>query len=218
MNSTIFNKFKTNKNEENAKYMKAYLKDKFEFLGIKAPLRKELQKDILSNIDKKAPIDKDLVIFLWNQEYREFQYLAIDYLIKKKKMLEKEDIEFLEELIITKSWWDTVDLIDSHLVGEICKMHPELIESHILNWSKSENLWLRRTSILYQLKYKEKVDIDVLSNVICSNLNDTDFFIKKAIGWILREYSKTNTLWVKDFVENHNLSPLSKREASKYLN
>lgn len=218
MNSTIFNKFKTHENEENAKYMKSYLKDKFEFLGIKAPLRKELQKDILSNIDKKAPIDKDLVTFLWNQDYREFQYLAIDYLIKKKKILQKEDMEFLEELITTKSWWDTVDLIDSHLVGEICKMYPELIESHILNWSKSENLWLRRTSILYQLKYKEEVDVNVLSNVICSNLSDTDFFIKKAIGWVLREYSKTNPLWVKEFVENHNLSPLSKREASKYLN
>lgn len=213
----IINKFKENKNEENAQAMKKYMKDKFEFLGIKSPLRKELQREFLKGIDKKAPIDKSLVQVQWKEDAREYQYLALDYLVKEKKKLQKEDITFLKELITTKSWWDSVDLIASHLVGEICKIYPELVDEYILKWSIDEDMWLRRTSILYQLKYKENLDTKILEKVIKVNANDKEFFIRKAIGWALREYSKTNKEWVEKFINDNELSPLSIKEASKYI-
>lgn len=213
----IIDIFKENRNEENSVYMKKYMKDKFEFLGIKSSKRKELQKEFFKDIDKKSPIDKTLVNNLWSKNYREYQYLAIDYLIKKKKKLEKEDILFVKELITNKSWWDSVDLIASHLLGEICKLYPEIVDEYIIDWSKDENLWIRRSTILYQLKYKENVDTNILECVIRNNKEDNDFFIRKAIGWMLREYSKTNKEWVKVFISENELSKLSIKEASKYL-
>lgn len=213
----IIDIFKENRNEENSVYMKKYMKDKFDFLGIKSSKRKELQKEFFKDIDKKSPIDKTLVNNLWSKNYREYQYLAIDYLIKKKKKLEKEDILFVKELITNKSWWDSVDLIASHLLGEICKLYPEIVDEYIIDWSKDENLWIRRSTILYQLKYKENVDTNILECVIRNNKEDNDFFIRKAIGWMLREYSKTNKEWVKVFISENELSKLSIKEASKYL-
>lgn len=213
----IIDIFKENRNEENAVYMKKYMKDKFDFLGIKSSKRKELQKEFFKDIDKKSPIDKTLVNNLWSENYREYQYLAIDYLIKKKKKLAKEDILFIKELITNKSWWDSVDLIASHLLGEICKLYPEIVDEYIIDWSKDENLWIRRSTILYQLKYKENVDTNILERVIRNNKEDNDFFIRKAIGWMLREYSKTNKEWVKVFISKNELSKLSIKEASKYL-
>lgn len=213
----IINVFIENRNEDNAKYMKAYMKDNFEYLGIKTPLRKELEKEFLKEKSKEALIDKDFVKMLWNYEYRELQYVALDYLVKQKKKLQKDDIHFIRDLIITKSWWDTIDLIASHLVGEICKKYPELIDEYILNWSTDENMWIRRTAILYQLKYKQDTDRNILEKVIKDNIEDEEFFIRKAIGWALREYSKTNKDWVSEFVANNRLSKLSEKEASKYL-
>ncbi len=213
----IINVFIENRNEDNAKYMKAYMKDNFEYLGIKTPLRKELEKEFLKEKSKEALIDKELVRELWRNEYREFQYVALDYLVKQKKKLQKEDITFIRELIVTKPWWDTIDLIASHLVGEICKKYPELINEYILNWSTDENMWIRRTAILYQLKYKQDTDRNILEKVIKYNIEDEEFFIRKAIGWALREYSKTNKDWVSEFVANNRLSKLSEKEASKYL-
>ena len=167
-------------------------------------------------MDKKAPINKELVESLWNEEFKEFQYLG-DYLIREKKKLQKDDINFIKNLITKKPWWDTVDLIASHLVGEICKKYPELVDEYILKWSQGEDMWLRRTAILFQLKYKENTNTKVLEKVILDNNEDKEFFIEKAIGWALREYSKTNKEWVKNFIATNKLSNLSIREASKYL-
>ena len=213
----ILNVFIENRNEDNAKYMKAYMKDNFEYLGIKTPLRKELEKEFLKEKSKEALIDKDFVKMLWNYEYRDLQYVGLDYLVKQKKKLQKEDINFIKDLIITKSWWDTIDLIASHLVGELCKKYPELIDEYILDWSEDSNMWLRRTSILTQLKFKSDTKTDILEKVIQANIEDEEFFIRKAIGWALREYSKTNKEWVSEFVANNRLSKLSEKEASKYL-
>lgn len=213
----IINEFINNHNEENAKAMKAYLKDNFEFLGVKTPLRKQLCKEFLKEKSKEAFIDEALVKELWANEYREIQYIAIDYLIKQKKKLQREHIALIKDLIITKSWWDSVDLIASHLAGELGRKYPELIEEYFLPWSESENMWLRRTAILYQLKYKENTNTDILKQVIKANLHHEEFFIRKAIGWSLREYSKSNQEWVREFIANNKLSKLSEKEASKYL-
>ena len=213
----VVEKFKVNGNEENAKAMKAYLKDQFEFLGIKSPERKDLQKEFLKSIDKNSEINKVWILQLWNYQYREFQYIAMDYLIKLKKNLKEEHMELIEVLIVTNSWWDTVDILASHMVGELCRMYPNLIEKYILKWAVSENVWLRRTAIIYQIKYKETVDTRMLEYAICENMSDNEFFIRKAIGWSLREYSKVNKSWVKEFISKNKLSSLSVREASKYL-
>lgn len=214
----IIDKFMQNKAPNNAAPMKAYMKNQFEFLGIKTPLRKELEKPFFKKLDKNSPIDREFVKSLWKEEYREFQYLGVDYLIKEKKKLQNDDIHFIKELIINKSWWDTIDLIASHLVGEICQKYPKLIDEYILKWSQDENMWLRRTAILFQLKYKENTNTEVLEKVILNNNEDNEFFIEKAIGWALREYSKSNKEWVKIFISSYKLSKLSVKEGSKYLN
>lgn len=213
----VVNKFRNNSNPEEAVAMVKYLKGQFKFLGIKSHKRKELQKDFLKSLNNKEPINKVWVLQLWSYEEREFQYLAMDYLIKKKKALTKEYIELIEILILTKSWWDTVDLLASTLVGYLCKEYPELVSEYIVSWATHENMWLRRTAIIYQLKYKEQVDVDILEYVIEKNSNDNDFFIRKAIGWALRQYSKSNKQWVKEFINTHELSNLSVKEGSKYI-
>lgn len=209
--------FKDNKDKENAISMKKYMKDNFEFLGIKSPKRKELQKEYVKEISKDNYINYDLVSELWKQEEREFQYVAIDYLVKNKKKLVKKDIDLIENMIVTKSWWDTIDPIASNLLGELCKKYQELIDEYIIRWSTSNNMWLRRSAILFQLKYKENTDTKLLESIIQNNNEDKEFFINKAIGWILREYSKTNPQWVKEFIENNKLSKLSIKEGSKYI-
>lgn len=213
----IIDIFKYNENKENAVSMKKYLKDNFEFLGIKKPERSKLQKEYIKEISKDQNINTDIVKKLWEMDEREFQYLALDYLVKNKKKLNKENINLIEYLIVTKSWWDTVDIIATHLVGQMCQTHKELIKEYIIKWSTSENMWLRRTAILFQLKYKENVDTKLLTQIIHYNNLSKEFFINKAIGWMLREYSKTNPKWVKEFIDTNELSRLSVREGSKYL-
>ena len=180
------------KNEDDAIAMSLYMRNKFKFLGIKSPKRKEIFKQIFENFKNNKEIDKEFVVKFFNKDYREFQYIAIDYLIKMKKYFLKDDIFFIKDLIITKSWWDTVDLIASNLLGEICKKYPSLIDEQIVFWINDENMWLRRSSIIFQLRYKENTNLEILQKSIESNIDDDEFFIQKAIGWALREYSKTD--------------------------
>ena len=205
------------KNEDDAIAMSSYMRNKFKFLGIKSPKRKEIFKEIFENFKNNKEIDKEFVLKFFNKDYREFQYIAIDYLIKMKKYFLKDDIFFIKDLIITKSWWDTVDLIASNLLGQICKKYPSLIDEQIVFWINDDNMWIRRSSIIFQLRYKENTNLEILQKSIESNIDDNEFFIQKAIGWALREYSKTDYKWVLNFINNHNLSKLSKREAEKYI-
>lgn len=213
----IINTFREYEDKKQAISMAKYMKNQFVFLGIKTPKRRELQKDFFKSLNKNEPINKVWILQLWSYEYREFQYLALDYLVKKKNVLTLDCMGLIETLIITKSWWDTVDILASHIVGSLCEKYPNLIEEYILKWAVHENMWLRRASILYQLKYKKNLNKDILEYAIMENCYDDEFFIKKAIGWALREYSKINPKWVKDFIEKSNLSKLSIKEASRYL-
>ena len=209
--------FEENRNEDNAGPMKKYMKDHFPFLGIKSPLRKELEKQFFKETEiLKAPFDKDFVTGLWEKDEREYHYTAITYIGKFIKKLPKEVIPFLEKLIITKSWWDSVDSI-APLVGELVRKYPEIIEENIDGWAVDDNIWLRRTAILFQLKYKQQTNENLLFDYISKNADSNEFFIQKAIGWALREYSKTNPASVKAFIEGNKLAPLSIREGSKYL-
>lgn len=217
MINNIISSLYQNKDPEKAVKMAAYMKDNFPFLGIQKPQRELLTKEFLKQAKKEKAIDWDIANKLWDLPEREFQYLAIDYLIALKNLIDEADIDRIEKLIITKSWWDTVDIIASVLVGNVCKKHPEIIQSHISIWMESSNIWLARTAILFQLKYKEKTDTQLLRKIIMKNKEQKEFFIAKAIGWILREYSKTDKEWVSEFINNNTLQPLSVREGSKYL-
>lgn len=209
--------YEENRNEENAGPMKKYMKDHFPFLGIKSPLRKELEKQFFKETEiLKVPFNKDFVMGLWEKDEREYHYAAITYTGKFIKKLPKDLIPFLEMLITAKSWWDSVDSI-APLVGELARRYPEVIEETIDGWSVDDNFWLRRTAILFQLKYKQQTNESLLYDYIVKNADSKEFFIQKAIGWALREYSKTNPVSVKAFIEGNQLAPLSVREGSKYL-
>lgn len=210
--------FENNRNKQLAEPMKKYMKNLFPFLGIKKPERAKLmrtffqQSGILHN-----PIQMEFIKSLWKQDEREYQYAALDYLEKSLQKLDKSHLPFLEGLITTKSWWDTVDAIAPKSVGIIAKKYPEVILETIEGWAYGDHLWLRRAALLFQLKYKDQTDESILYRYIEQNAESNEFFIQKAIGWVLREYSKTNPQSVKQFIESHTLSSLSIREGSKYI-
>ncbi|MDD2621138.1 MAG: DNA alkylation repair protein [Syntrophomonadaceae bacterium] len=209
--------FYEHRDSQKAEPMAAYMKNKFFYLGIPKPERSRLQREFINKVKKEKTIDWKLLNTLWELPEREFQYLAIDYLIALSGSLSKGDIENIEFFIISKSWWDTVDLLASKIIGKMCAQYPELISTHIVKWSEIDNIWLIRTAILFQLKFKEKTDTQLLDMIISKNSQTKEFFINKAIGWILREYSKSNQEWVRNFLNSHHLHSLSVREASKYL-
>ena len=203
-------------NPDDAVAMKAYMKNKFEFLGVKTPARRKLAKTFFKQ-QTDSVIDWDFINEAWNNPYRELQYAALDYLEIRKKLLTPSDLPRLKKLAQIKSWWDTIDFLDC-LVGSIIARFPETKEI-ILSWSCDEDIWLRRLAIDHQLLRKEETDTELLEKILVNNLGQTEFFINKAIGWALRDYSKTNPDWVRDFIERHRteMAALSIREGSKYL-
>ena len=207
-----------NRNELLAESMSKYMQDKFRFLGVRGATRTEIYKKYFPDARKTKTIDWDFVENCWNKEEREFQYVVVYYLKAMQKFLKREDISRLKYLIVTKSWWDTVDLL-AKVVGSLI-IRIEGYDQIMLEWSKDSNIWLRRVAILYQLSLKDKVDKQVLDEILVNNLGDSEFFINKAIGWALRDYSKFNPEWVREFLEKNknDMVNLSLREASKYLN
>lgn len=214
--SSFVNLMEKNRNAENAAAMKKYMKDLFPFLGIKAPERRKLSRSFIKGFCTVEDF-KPYVLNLWELPEREYQYVAVDFLVKKKKHLDTCDIDFIEYLVVTKSWWDTVDAIASHLVGAVFSKRPELIQKRGEDWLNSENIWLQRTMILFQLKYKEQTDEELLFSIIERTRHIEEFFIQKAIGWALREYSKTSPQAVDRFIGTRELSSLAKREGLKHI-
>jgi len=212
------NLFRKNSNPENAFFMKKYMKDKFIFLGLKSPERRMLTREFFKNHNypEITNIEK-IVSKLWNMEEREFQYFAMELVEKMLKQMTQKDIQLLEYLVVNKSWWDTVDFIAANLIGKHFSNFPGLIQQMNEKWISSENMWLNRSALLFQLKYKTNLDTKLLEQNILKCRGSKEFFIRKAIGWVLREYSKTDPAWVKKFVDSTALSPLSQREALKWL-
>lgn len=203
-------------NPDDAVTMRAYMTNKFDFLGVKTPARRKLSKAFFKQ-QTDSVIDWDFINEAWSNPYRESQYIALDYLEIRKKLLTPSDLPRLKKLAQTKSWWDTIDFLD-RLVGSIIARFPETKEI-ILAWSCDEDIWLRRLAIDHQLLRKEETDTESLEKILVNNLDQTEFFINKAIGWALRDYSKTNSDWVRDFIQRHReeMAALSIREGSKYL-
>ena len=209
--------FEENRNELLAESMSKYMQDKFRFLGVRGATRTEIYKKYFPDARKTKTIDWDFVESCWNKEEREFQYVVVYYLKAMQKFLKREDISKLKYLIVTKSWWDTVDLL-AKVIGSLV-IRIEGYDKIMLEWSKDSNIWLRRVAILYQLSLKDKVDEIILDKILVDNLGDNEFFINKAVGWALRDYSKFNPEWVREFIKKNkdNMANLSIREASKYI-
>lgn len=209
--------FDTHSNPERAISMSKYMKGQFSFYGIAAADRKNLYKDFLKTEKKQGTLDWAFLDQCYADDHREFQYLAYDYLLAMKKQVFFEDISFVKALVMKKSWWDTVDFL-AQVVGNIA-LKDSRVEEEMLAWSQEENIWVRRVAILYQLRFKQKTNTTQLEQIILNCVGTNEFFINKAIGWALREYSKTNPDWVRDFLEKYQeqMANLSIREASKYL-
>ena len=213
----LINDLEENRNELLAESMSKYMQDKFRFLGVRGASRTKIYKKYFPEARKSKEIDWEFIENCWNKEEREFQYVVVSYLKAMQKFLKREDISRLKYLIVTKSWWDTVDLL-AKVVGSLV-ICIEGYDQIMLEWSKDNNMWLKRVAILYQLSLKEKVDEIILDKILVNNLGDIEFFINKAIGWALRDYSKYNPEWVKEFIRKNkdNMANLSIREASKYI-
>jgi 3-methyladenine DNA glycosylase AlkD len=210
--------FEKNADPSLAPAMKKYMRDQFEYLGIKSPKFKELLKGFLAKNGLPPIGELDTVAReLWSLPQREFQYLGGSLVGRCEKQLPADFIETLESLIITKSWWDTVDSIAGGVVGTHIKRYPAVKKKYLARWRKSDNFWLRRTTILFQLNYKQETDFDLLCDIIRENLDSKEFFINKAIGWSLRQYARIDPKVVKKFVKASPLHPLSRREAMKHL-
>jgi 3-methyladenine DNA glycosylase AlkD len=210
--------FEQHANAKKAIEMEAYMLNQFPFFGIQAPIRKKLQKAFLRehSLHSLERLEQ-IVSNCFGQPQREFHYFAIALFTTHKTLWIKDSALFIDYCIQQKSWWDTVDGMASDWFKAYFKLFPAQTKPVTARWNKSKNIWLQRSSIMFQKSYKKDTDTNLLSTYIIRHIDSTEFFIQKAIGWALREYSKTNPTWVKEFVEKNKLAPLSKREALKRI-
>ncbi len=210
--------YEANANPDLAAGMQKYMRNLFVCYGIYNPKRKELHREFFEAYG--FPPDEQLnplIKILWDLPQRDYQYFGMVLLEKTMKKADQQRIDLYEHMIINKSWWDTVDYIAAWLVGQQFKIYPNQIQKYTNRWMNSGNIWLQRTCVIYQLKYKKETDTKLLTKFIDSLAGSKEFFIRKAIGWALREYSKTDPEWVKNFINSHDLAPLSSREGMKWI-
>lgn len=199
--------------------MQAYMKTDQPFYGVQAGVRKKLLKAATKDFKNiRRQEYEQIVLELWEGKYREEMYQALEVACHYKKFRDEASWPLYEKLTRSATWWDTLDWIAGHLVGLLVLEHRHL-ETNLTNWSEDPNLWVRRASLLAHLKHKETTNTKLLTDTILKLCHEQEFFIRKAIGWALRQYSHTNPKWVKDFVSKHEqkLSGLSKREALKHI-
>ena len=205
-------------NPEDAIQQKSYMRDKFEFFGIKANPRRKATREFIKK-DKRPEYGnlEDVVKRLWELPEREFQYFGQELVEQYRDDFDREIIGLLEYMIINKSWWDTVDMIAKKLIGSYIWKFSDQRSDYLSKWISSDNIWLQRTAILFQLGYKENTDIELLFEIINQLKYIDEFFIQKAIGWALREYSKIDGAIITEFINNNQMSALAEREALKRI-
>lgn len=204
-------------NETDAIPMKKYMKNHFEFYGIKAVARKTVVSAFVKEFGMLSEDGLDEFVRLcWDHPYRELHYACLD-IIQKEKKPKVERLELYEWMILHRSWWDSVDAIAPNLLGKLLQQNPQLIKENTLRYVQSGELWLQRSALIFQLKYKTDVDLPLLFNYCEMLAHHKDFFIRKAIGWSLRQAGKFYPNEVKDFVAKTELGNLSVREALKHL-
>jgi len=203
-------------NPENAHWMRQYMRNKYLFIGIKKPEQALVFRDIYK-IYGKSEEWYEVSSELFAMPEREFQYVAMAYLLKAKNSWDSRVPLLVHRWVDENSWWDVVDVLGPKVLGLYFQRYPQERSEWISLWIKSPNFWHQRLCILFQLDYKKKTDVTLLSSIILSLNTSKEFFIQKAIGWSLRQYARTDPEWVLDFVDNHPLMPLSKREALKHF-
>ena len=216
---SLENSYAEKRNPENAFFMAKYMKNNFLFFGIKTDDRRKIFKEIWKENQNEVSLHaREIALELYSKPERELHYCGIEILLKSlKKSYKKEDIKLIEKLILTNSWWDSVDTIAKYILGQYLLELPLETKNTVNRFSNSENMWLNRSAILFQLGYKEKTNFDLLKEICEKHQNSKEFFIQKAIGWALREYAKTNPEAVKNYINNSNLKPLSKKEGLKNI-
>jgi 3-methyladenine DNA glycosylase AlkD len=206
------------RNEENREAMEKYMKNHFSFFGIKSPERKRIVAPVMKEFQGISEEERlKAALLLFQKPERECQYTALAFLEKGVKKAPEQAIDTYKQLLQTKSWWDTVDPIASNLCGGYFLRYPDKLSPYTEAWRKADHMWVRRSSVLHQLKYKEKTEEALLFRTIDTLKSEKEFFIEKAIGWALREYSKTNAEAVVHFLETTDVRPLSQREGLKWL-
>jgi 3-methyladenine DNA glycosylase AlkD len=202
---------------ERAASMAAYMRDQFPFLGIPGPLQKSLGRQVLAGLARpdEAAV-RAVALGCWALPEREYRYFACGYLRRYVKACSADLLPVVRELIVTQPWWDTVDALAAHVVGPLVLRYPPLVAT-MDAWVADEDMWLARTALLHQLTYKADTDVPRLFDYCLRQAGHRDFFIRKAIGWALREYAWTNPAAVRSFVAGTPLSGLSRREALKNL-
>jgi 3-methyladenine DNA glycosylase AlkD len=207
--------------------MQTYMKSTTPYLGVRTPVVRALVR-ALERDHPATDAGRRLatVRTLWDSAtYREQRYAAIELLDTRSArtlfatgvMHEAGALAVVEHLIRTGGWWDYVDGV-SHRVGDLLRSHPKELTEIVKAWANDPDLWIRRSSIICQLGFKQQTNLDLLGYAVEVNLADPEFFLRKAIGWALREYARTDPDWVRSFAGTHALSPLSRREALKHLN
>ena len=209
---------------QRASQQQAYMKSAIPFAGVPMPQVRRLAKQTLTD---HPPLDKDswltTIAAIWEgARYREEKHVALEMLAinkLRKRWLEPGDLPLLKNLIVSGAWWDFVDPLSIQHVGYLLTHFNAEVQPHMYKWAEEDNLWVRRSAILCQLKFKGDTDTNLLQHAIQHSMSDNNFFARKAIGWALREYSKTHPDFVQHYIKTQgkNLSALSIREGSKYL-
>ena len=215
---------RTGADPERAAGQQRYMKSTMPFLGLTSPQRRELVRPLLADpglrLETRAELER-AVRTLWDDaRFREERYAALDLLRHRayRAWRDPDLMPLVEELVVTGAWWDVVDEL-SNVVGEVLLVDPEGEGLRMRDWAERDDLWLRRSAIISQLRHRERTDTDLLASVIEVNLDDREFFVRKAIGWALRQHARTDPVWVQAFVDRHSdrMSGLSRREALKHL-
>ncbi|MEZ4965407.1 MAG: DNA alkylation repair protein [Saprospiraceae bacterium] len=213
----VRDRFRDQGKHEVAEVQMWYMRHQFDFFGLKMPQWMALTREFHKDCGIPGGRDlRELVELCFEDEHREMQYFALETLQKGMKKEPSECIDLLETLICRKSWWDTVDWI-AKLTGMHFSRFPELIVPVTQRWMASGELWLQRVSLIFQLRYKDKTDVELLFRYVQQVSASKAFFLQKAAGWALREYSKTDSEAVRRFVAANRLPALAKREALKWL-
>lgn len=195
--------------------MSKYMRYRFPFLGLPAPKQLAALRPLLrSDFDEACLLAA--AARLWKKKEREFHHAGALLLLRNHKRMSASSLAPLRALLETNSWWDTVDTLSTRVIGPVVLRYPRL-QYEMDEWSRDANFWVRRCAIIHQLSFKDRTDAERLFAYCAANARDSEFFVRKAIGWALRQYARTDARAVLEFVQDHpELSPLSRREALKH--
>jgi 3-methyladenine DNA glycosylase AlkD len=205
---------------DDAEKMAAYMKTDMPFYGVKAKPRDKIMRDAVADLDVDTRDEYiELVTAFWNQPHREEKYIAVRLARRYRRFIDTESLPLYEQMIREGAWWDFVDEIAAHLVGRVLEESPDVVWPTLDTWIADKDLWIRRAAMLAQLRLGEKTDESKLFDYALRLADEDEFFIRKAIGWALREYARKAPAHVTAFLEAHReaLSALTLREASKHL-